>query len=42
MRASIGIATAAPGVDAAELIKRADRAMYLSKQEGRGEPVLFG
>jgi diguanylate cyclase (GGDEF)-like protein/PAS domain S-box-containing protein len=41
VRASIGIATAAPGVDAAELIKRADRAMYLSKQNGRGEPVLY-
>ena len=41
MRASIGIATATPGVDAAELIKRADRAMYLSKQAGRGEPVLY-
>ena len=41
LHASIGIATATPGADAAELIKRADRAMYLSKQDGRGEPVLY-
>lgn len=41
VRASIGIATATPGVHAAELVKRADRAMYLSKQDGRGEPVLY-
>lgn len=41
LRASIGIATAVPGTDATELVKRADRAMYLSKQDGRGEPVLY-
>jgi diguanylate cyclase (GGDEF)-like protein/PAS domain S-box-containing protein len=42
LQASIGVARAADEVDAAELIKRADRAMYLSKQQGRGQPVLFG
>jgi diguanylate cyclase (GGDEF)-like protein/PAS domain S-box-containing protein len=40
--ASIGVACAAPGTDVATLIKQADRAMYLSKQEGRGRPVLSG
>jgi diguanylate cyclase (GGDEF)-like protein len=40
--ASIGVACAAPGMDATALIKLADRAMYVSKQEGRGRPVLSG
>jgi diguanylate cyclase (GGDEF)-like protein/PAS domain S-box-containing protein len=40
LSASIGIACSRPGDDAATLTKRADRAMYRSKQEGRGEPVL--
>jgi diguanylate cyclase (GGDEF)-like protein/PAS domain S-box-containing protein len=38
--ASIGVACAEPGMDAAELVRLADRAMYVSKQEGRGRPVL--
>jgi diguanylate cyclase (GGDEF)-like protein len=38
--ASIGVACAVPGADAATLIRWADRAMYVSKQEGRGRPVL--
>jgi len=38
--ASIGVACAEPGMDVTALIKRADRAMYVSKQEGRGRPVL--
>jgi diguanylate cyclase (GGDEF)-like protein/PAS domain S-box-containing protein len=38
--ASIGVACATPGMDVTALIKLADRAMYVSKQEGRGRPVL--
>lgn len=38
--ASIGVAHATPGTDVAALIRQADRAMYVSKQEGRGRPVL--
>jgi diguanylate cyclase (GGDEF)-like protein/PAS domain S-box-containing protein len=38
--ASIGVARARPGLDVTGLIKQADRAMYVSKQEGRGRPVL--
>jgi diguanylate cyclase (GGDEF)-like protein/PAS domain S-box-containing protein len=40
--ASIGVAWATPGTDVAALVKRADEAMYVSKQEGRGRPVLAG
>jgi diguanylate cyclase (GGDEF)-like protein/PAS domain S-box-containing protein len=40
--ASIGVACARPGLDVTSLIKQADRAMYVSKQEGRGRPVLSG
>ena len=40
--ASIGVACAQPGDDATGLIKRADRAMYRSKDEGLGRPVLHG
>jgi PleD family two-component response regulator len=38
--ASIGVACAAPGTRVADLIRQADRAMYVSKQEGRCRPVL--
>lgn len=38
--ASIGVAWAAPGSDVASLIRQADRAMYVSKEEGRCRPVL--
>lgn len=38
--ASIGVAYATPGADVHMLIRQADRAMYVSKQEGRGRPVL--
>jgi diguanylate cyclase (GGDEF)-like protein/PAS domain S-box-containing protein len=38
--ASIGVACTTPGTDVATLIRQADRAMYVSKQEGRGRPVL--
>ena len=40
LRASIGVALALPGEQADQLVTRADRAMYASKQELRGEPVL--
>ncbi len=41
LRASLGVACSAPGLDGAALTKRADQAMYLSKQDRRGEPVLW-
>ncbi|MGY1688395.1 diguanylate cyclase [Geodermatophilus sp. SYSU D00867] len=41
LRASLGVACGEPGLDAAALTKRADQAMYLSKQDRRGEPVLW-
>ncbi len=41
LRASLGVAWAGPGTDAAALVKRADRAMYASKGGRRGEPVLW-
>jgi diguanylate cyclase (GGDEF)-like protein len=34
---SVGLALGGPGIDAAELIRRADLAMYRSKEEGPGE-----
>ncbi|HEV3046204.1 MAG TPA: sensor domain-containing diguanylate cyclase [Solirubrobacteraceae bacterium] len=42
LRASIGVACTQPGerVTVAELIERADTAMYSSKGEGRGSPVF--
>ncbi|SHG29336.1 sensor domain-containing protein [Geodermatophilus nigrescens] len=41
LQASLGIAWAGPGTDPAALTKRADQAMYVSKQGRRGEPVLW-
>ena len=41
LRASLGVAVGEPGLDGAALTKRADQAMYLSKQGRRGEPVLW-
>ena len=41
LQASLGIAWAGPGTDGAVLTKRADQAMYVSKQGRRGEPVLW-
>jgi PleD family two-component response regulator len=38
--ASIGVAWAGTGVGVADLVRLADRAMYVSKQEGRSRPVL--
>ena len=42
LSASIGVARSEPGMDAVELTRRADQAMYASKQDRRAEPVLFG
>jgi diguanylate cyclase (GGDEF)-like protein len=39
LRASLGVACSEPGLDGAALTKRADQAMYVSKQGRRGEPV---
>jgi diguanylate cyclase (GGDEF)-like protein len=41
LRASVGVACACAGeITAEELVKRADAAMYLSKDQGHGLPVL--
>jgi diguanylate cyclase (GGDEF)-like protein/PAS domain S-box-containing protein len=40
-RASMGVACSRPGMTADTLVARADEAMYHSKREGRGEPVLY-
>lgn len=43
IRASLGVAwTADPGCDAENIVGMADRAMYVSKRSGLGEPVLVG
>lgn len=39
--ASVGVALAAPGQGAAELLRNADLAMYLAKKRGRAQAVLF-
>ncbi|MCO8271154.1 EAL domain-containing protein [Actinoplanes sp. TRM 88003] len=39
--ASIGIATATPGVGIDELLRQADMAMYAAKQRGKGNRVRF-
>ncbi|MCZ2829054.1 diguanylate cyclase [Modestobacter sp. VKM Ac-2986] len=41
LSASLGVACSEPGMDAVELTRRADQAMYASKQDRRAEPVLF-
>jgi PleD family two-component response regulator len=41
LRASLGVACSEPGLDGAALTKRADQAMYVSKQGRFGEPVLW-
>ena len=40
LRASIGVALSAPGLSADDLVALADAAMYHSKREGIGTPVL--
>jgi diguanylate cyclase (GGDEF)-like protein/PAS domain S-box-containing protein len=40
--ASIGVAWAGSGLGVGDLVRLADRAMYVSKQEGRSRPVLAG
>jgi diguanylate cyclase (GGDEF)-like protein/PAS domain S-box-containing protein len=41
LRASVGVAcTSAKAATVEELVKRADTAMYLSKEQGHGQPVL--
>jgi diguanylate cyclase (GGDEF)-like protein/PAS domain S-box-containing protein len=39
--ASVGVALAAPGQGADDLLRNADLAMYLAKKRGRGQAVLF-
>ncbi len=41
VQASIGVAVAEPGTTAETLIARADAAMYQSKRQGRGQPVVY-
>ncbi|MCY1138389.1 EAL domain-containing protein [Actinoplanes sp. Pm04-4] len=39
--ASVGIATATPGIELDELLRQADLAMYAAKQRGKGNRVRF-
>ncbi|GIJ69297.1 bifunctional diguanylate cyclase/phosphodiesterase [Virgisporangium ochraceum] len=41
VRASVGVAAGAPDASAAELLRRADLAMYVAKNRGRGRCVEF-
>jgi diguanylate cyclase (GGDEF)-like protein/PAS domain S-box-containing protein len=41
VRASVGVASGAPGVDAAEVLRRADLAMYEAKGRSRGRCTEF-
>src|SRR5687767_14057008 len=41
VRASVGVAPGTPGITAAELLCRADLAMYAAKNQGRGRCVEF-
>ncbi len=41
LHGSVGVALAAPGITADELIAHADAAMYRSKRQGDGRPVLY-
>jgi diguanylate cyclase (GGDEF)-like protein/PAS domain S-box-containing protein len=41
VRASVGVASGTPGTTAAELLRRADLAMYVAKSQGRGRCVEF-
>ncbi|GAA0809891.1 putative bifunctional diguanylate cyclase/phosphodiesterase [Spirilliplanes yamanashiensis] len=41
IRASIGLAEARPGLEAAELLRRADLAMYAAKERGKGRYAVY-
>jgi diguanylate cyclase (GGDEF)-like protein/PAS domain S-box-containing protein len=41
VRASVGVAPGTPGTTAAELLRRADLAMYVAKNQGRGRCAEF-
>jgi len=41
LRASLGVACSEPDMSADTLVARADEAMYESKRQGRGEPVVY-
>ena len=41
LRASVGIAMSTPGVDGAEMVRRADIAMYSAKGQGGGQARMF-
>ncbi len=42
LQASIGVARGGSALDADRLVAQADEAMYASKREGRGRPILAG